>query len=151
MRLSNRPGRRRAKSRTSTRFVAAITMMPGLSSNPSISAKIWLRVCSRSSLPPAIPAPRCLPTASISSIKIIHGAAFLACANRSRTREAPTPTNISTNSEPEIAKKGTLASPATARARIVLPVPGGPCRFPRRRVPSAGMGAKTHIERQASE
>ena len=33
------------------------------------------------------------------------------------------PTNISTNSEPEIEKKGTLDSPAT-----VLPVPGGPTR-----------------------
>src|SRR5436853_355187 len=30
------------------------------------------------------------------------------------------------NSEPPMLKKGTLASPATARARSVLPVPGGP-------------------------
>ena len=36
------------------------------------------------------------------------------------------PTNISTNSEPDIEKKGTLASPATALASMVLPVPGGP-------------------------
>src|SRR4029079_11599233 len=36
------------------------------------------------------------------------------------------PTNISTNSEPEIEKKGTPASPATARDNNVLPVPGGP-------------------------
>jgi len=35
-------------------------------------------------------------------------------------------TNISTKSEPEIVKNGTLASPATARAINVLPVPGGP-------------------------
>ena len=42
----------------------------------------------------------------------------------SRTREAPTPTNISTKSEPEIVKNGTLASPAMARASKVLPVPG---------------------------
>ena len=39
---------------------------------------------------------------------------------------APTPTNISTKSEPEMEKKGTPASPATARASSVLPVPGGP-------------------------
>ena len=39
---------------------------------------------------------------------------------------APTPTNISTKSEPLIEKNGTLASPATARASSVLPVPGGP-------------------------
>ncbi len=44
----------------------------------------------------------------------------------SRTRDAPTPTNISTKSEPEIVKNGTPASPAIARASRVLPVPGGP-------------------------
>ncbi len=50
----------------------------------------------------------------------------MAFLNKSRTREAPTPTNISTNSEPEILKKGTPASPAIALASKVLPVPGGP-------------------------
>ena len=44
----------------------------------------------------------------------------------SRTRDAPTPTNISTKSEPEMVKNGTFASPATAFASNVLPVPGGP-------------------------
>jgi hypothetical protein len=68
----------------------------------------------------------------------MHGALRFAWSKRSRTREAPTPTNISTNSEPEIEKKGTPASPATARARSVLPVPGGP----RRRTPR-GMRAPT--------
>ncbi len=57
-------------------------------------------------------------------MKMIAGAACLACANRSRTREAPTPTIISTNSEADIWKNGTPASPATARASSVLPVPG---------------------------
>ncbi len=64
--------------------------------------------------------------ASSSSMKMIAGAASLAWANRSRTREAPTPTIISTNSEADIWKKGTPASPATARASSVFPVPGGP-------------------------
>ena len=50
----------------------------------------------------------------------------MACLNRSRTFAAPRPTNISTNSEPEIEKNGTCASPATALASSVLPVPGGP-------------------------
>src|SRR5437762_9548676 len=59
-------------------------------------------------------------------MKTMHGAFFLPCSNKSRTREAPTPTNISTKSEPLIEKNGTLASPATARASSVLPVPGGP-------------------------
>ena len=56
----------------------------------------------------------------------MHGAFFLASANMSLTLEAPTPTNISTKSEPEIVKNGTPASPATALASRVLPVPGGP-------------------------
>ena len=47
-------------------------------------------------------------------------------ANRSRTRLAPTPTNISMKSEPVTDMNGTPASPATARAMSVLPVPGGP-------------------------
>jgi len=42
------------------------------------------------------------------------------------TLAAPTPTNISSNSEPEQKKKGTPASPATAFANNVLPVPGAP-------------------------
>ena len=57
---------------------------------------------------------------------MIDGAFFLALENKSRTRLAPTPTNISANSEPEIEKNGTSASPATARAINVLPVPGSP-------------------------
>ena len=56
----------------------------------------------------------------------MQGAFFLALSNMSRTRDAPTPTNISTKSEPEIEKNGTLASPAMLLANSVLPVPGGP-------------------------
>ncbi len=56
----------------------------------------------------------------------MHGAFFFACSNMSRTRAAPTPTNISTKSEPEIEKNGTFASPAMALASSVLPVPGEP-------------------------
>jgi hypothetical protein len=41
-------------------------------------------------------------------------------------RLAPTPTNTSTNSEPEIDRKGTPASVAMALAKRVFPVPGGP-------------------------
>ena len=51
---------------------------------------------------------------------------FRADSKRSRTRLAPTPTNISMKSEPVTERKGTPASPATALARSVLPVPGGP-------------------------
>ena len=70
------------------------------------------------------PAERDLPIASSSSMKMMQGALVLACSKRSRTRAAPTPTNISTNSDPEIEKNGTPASPATARASRVFPVPG---------------------------
>ena len=70
--------------------------------------------------------PRARPIASISSIKIIQGAFSRACLNKSRTRLAPTPTNISTKSDPLKLKKGTCASPAIAFANKVLPVPGGP-------------------------
>jgi len=56
----------------------------------------------------------------------MQGAFFFAWLKRSRTRDAPTPTNISTKSEPLMLRKGTSASPAIARARRVFPVPGGP-------------------------
>ena len=59
-------------------------------------------------------------------MKMIAGAASSACLKRSRTRDAPTPTIASMNSDAEAEKNGTPASPATARASSVLPVPGGP-------------------------
>ena len=59
---------------------------------------------------------------------MMQGAFFLACSNKSLTLAAPAPTKSSTNSEPEIMKKGTSASPATAFERRVFPVPGGPTR-----------------------
>ena len=59
-------------------------------------------------------------------MKTMHGALASAWAKRSRTRAAPMPTNSSTNSEPLIEKNATWASPASALARSVFPVPGGP-------------------------
>ncbi len=58
--------------------------------------------------------------------KMMHGARLRASANRSRTRAAPTPTNSSTKLDPVTEMNGTAASPATARASSVFPVPGGP-------------------------
>ena len=46
---SKRPGRSSAGSRTSGRLVAATTITFVFVSKPSISTRIWLRVCSRSS------------------------------------------------------------------------------------------------------
>ena len=122
---SNRPGRKSALSRISTRLVAASTTTALCPSKPSSSTSNWLSVWSRSSLPDTLIV-RLRPTASISSIKTTQGADWRAWLKRSRTRLAPTPTNISTNSEALMLKKGTPASPATAFASSVLPVPGGP-------------------------
>ena len=100
--LSNLPGLSRAGSRTSGRLVAAITIIPSCGPNPSISVSNWFNVCSLSSCPPPRPVPLCLPTASISSINIKHGAFIFACLNISLTLAAPIPTNNSTKSEPLI-------------------------------------------------
>jgi hypothetical protein len=40
--------------------------------------------------------------ASISSMKMMHGARFFAAPKNSRTRFAPTPTKTSSNSEPDM-------------------------------------------------
>ncbi len=124
--LSNRPGLSNAGSNTSGLFVAANIIIPFEESKPSISANKAFKVCSLSSLPPPYLESRLLPIESISSINTIQGAFSSACLNKSLTLEAPTPTNISTKSEPDNEKNGTFASPATAFANNVLPVPGGP-------------------------
>ena len=95
---SKRPGLKSAWSRTSGLFVAPITTIPFVTSNPSISLKSWFNVCSRSSFP-IVPS-RLLPMASISSINMIQGALATASLNKSLTLDAPTPTNISTKFEP---------------------------------------------------
>ena len=96
---------------------------------PSISVKSWFNVFSLSSFEPVkLFFPLALPIASISSINTIEGDLSLACLNKSLTLEAPTPTNISTKSEPDREKNGTFASPATAFANKVLPVPGCPTK-----------------------
>ena len=141
-----------ALSKTSALFVAANTMTLVLVPKPSISVKSWLRVFSLSSLEPVkLFFPRARPMASISSINIMAGDFSLACLKRSRTREAPTPTNISTKSDPDKEKKGTFASPATALAKSVFPVPGCPTRrapfgiFPPRTVYFCGFFKKSTI------
>mmetsp|Transcript_101683 Transcript_101683/g.265177 ORF Transcript_101683/g.265177 Transcript_101683/m.265177 type:complete len:403 (-) Transcript_101683:186-1394(-) len=121
--LSRRPGRIRAGSRDFTKLVAQMTTIPLFSSKPSSSTRSWFSVARTELLSRP---ERLEPTASISSMKMMHGACFRASAKRSRMRRAPTPTNISSNSEPEVCRNGTPASPAMARASSVLPVPGGP-------------------------
>lgn len=123
--LSNLPGLIRALSNKFWRLVAAITITLLSVPKPSISTKIWFKVLSLSSCDPCDPL-LFLPTASISSMKMIEGAFYRARANKSLTLEAPTPTKISTKSDPEVGIKGTPASPAQAFPNKVFPVPGGP-------------------------
>ena len=95
--------------------------------NPSNSLRRALSVFSLSSFAFClVDIALALATASISSINTIAFSANLALAKSSLTLMAPTPTYISTKSLPEAAKNATFASPATALAKRVLPVPGGP-------------------------
>ena len=64
--------------------------------------------------------------ASISSINMIEGAFSFASWNTSRTRRDPSPMYFLTNSDATILINVAFVSFATAFARSVLPVPGGP-------------------------
>lgn len=77
---------------------------------------------------PGEPNERLRAIASTSSMKTIARSHERASWKSSLIRLAPTPTYISTKSEPLAEINGTPASAATARARRVLPVPGGPTR-----------------------
>ena len=61
-----------------------------LPEKPSISVRSWLMVCSCSSLPPPMPAPRWRPTASISSMKTMQGGLL---------EEVPNPGSIDAHEE----------------------------------------------------
>jgi hypothetical protein len=123
---SKRPGRSSAGSSTSGRLVAAI-MHDAVADVEAVHLdSSWFSVCSRSSWPPPMPAPRWRPTASISSMKMMAGACFFACSNRSRTRRGADADEhldeVRTGDREE--RHARLAR--TARASSVLPVPGGP-------------------------
>ena len=139
---SKRPGRRSAGSRTSGRLVAATTITFVFVSKPSISTRIWLRVCSRSSCEPPRPAPRWRPTASISSTKTMHGRVALGLVEQvADAAGADADEHLHELGAGDARRTGTPASPATARAMSVLPVPGGPTR----RTPR-GMRAPERVE-----
>jgi hypothetical protein len=65
--------------------------------------------------------PKARGLADAAPINTIAGASLRADVNSSLTRIAPMPTYSSTNSDALMEKKGTPASPATARASSVLP------------------------------
>ena len=121
---SNRPGRSRAGSTRSIRLVAARTRTPLSSSKPSISVRNWL--ITRSVTMEESPVPRRGTRESISSKNRIVGAACLAFLKTSRTPRSDSPTNLLISSGPLTEMKFTWDSWASALARRVFPVPGGP-------------------------
>mmetsp|Transcript_3192 Transcript_3192/g.9950 ORF Transcript_3192/g.9950 Transcript_3192/m.9950 type:complete len:221 (-) Transcript_3192:458-1120(-) len=123
---SMRPGRSSAESRMSMRFVAITTLIWLVASKPSswLSSSSMVRWTSES--PPPSPSWRWPPMESISSMKMMEGACSRAMTKSSRTIREPSPMYFWTSSDPETRMKVQSVWCATARARRVLPVPGGP-------------------------
>ncbi len=110
----------------SGRFVAPMTMTFVRSSIPSISASSWLRTFSVTFAPPPYDAPLFPARESISSKKITQGETCLARSNIFLTPSSDFPTHILRRLGPFIWMKFASDSLATAFARSVFPVPGGP-------------------------
>ncbi len=108
----------------SGRFVAPITTTSFSSSRPSSSVSSWLTT--RSVTCESELAPRVGATASSSSNKMIVGETCLARRNVSRTPFSDSPTHLLSSSGPFMLIKLASLSVATACARSVFPVPGGP-------------------------
>mmetsp|Transcript_6564 Transcript_6564/g.12634 ORF Transcript_6564/g.12634 Transcript_6564/m.12634 type:complete len:211 (+) Transcript_6564:130-762(+) len=123
---SMRPGRRRAASRVSMRFVAMMTLMFSAGSKPSSWLSSSSIVLCTSESPPFPPSILDDPMLSISSMKMMLGALSLAMTKSSLTILLPSPMYFWTSSAPETRTKVQSVWWATARARRVLPVPGGP-------------------------
>ena len=79
-------------------------------------------------LPPDRPPSREEPMESISSMNMIEGACSLAMTKSSLTMRDPSPMYFCTSSEPDTLIKVHSVWCATALAKRVLPVPGGPNR-----------------------
>ena len=115
-RRSKRPGRSSAVSRTPGRFVAARTITPRRRveavhlGQDLVERLLALVVAAAEADAAGARAPDRVELVDEDDRR--RGS--LACLKRSRTREAPTPTIASTNSDAEIEKNGTPASPATA-------------------------------------
>mmetsp|Transcript_766 Transcript_766/g.2059 ORF Transcript_766/g.2059 Transcript_766/m.2059 type:complete len:230 (-) Transcript_766:398-1087(-) len=123
---SRRPGRSSAGSRISGRFVAITILTAPSCSNPSswFSSSINVRWISRSAEEPwPIRVP---PMASISSMKMTHGWWSLAYPNIWRMTRALSPMYLSTIADATTFRNVAFRLHASARARSVLPVPGGP-------------------------
>mmetsp|Transcript_33371 Transcript_33371/g.103389 ORF Transcript_33371/g.103389 Transcript_33371/m.103389 type:complete len:242 (+) Transcript_33371:258-983(+) len=123
---SRRPGRSSAGSRMSGRFVAMTILTWPSCSKPSswFSNSMSVRWISRSADVPS--ENRDPPIASTSSMKMTQGWWSLAKPNISRITRADSPMYLSTIADATTFKKVALMFDASARARSVLPVPGGP-------------------------
>src|SRR3972149_278941 len=97
---SKRPGRRRASSRMSGRFVAPMIFTSPRGLNPSSSARSCMRVRWTSRSPDVATSRRFAPTESSSSMNTMDGDFSLASWNSSRTRRAPSPMYFWTSSDP---------------------------------------------------
>ncbi len=114
----------------SGRLVAPIIMMPSSDSMPSMDVSNWFTTDSVTCDPSY--APRRGAMASSSSNKMMHGAACFAFLKIWRTNFSDSPNHLLKTSGPLTAIKFAPLSVATALARRVFPVPGGPYkRMPR--------------------
>mmetsp|Transcript_37642 Transcript_37642/g.73747 ORF Transcript_37642/g.73747 Transcript_37642/m.73747 type:complete len:316 (+) Transcript_37642:664-1611(+) len=130
---SKRPARRIAGSMASGLLVAPTTMTCAggppstLSPRPSIHVSSCATILFSMDLPPPPPPPSLfVMTTSASSIKMMLGACVAALWKRPRTFPSLSPLMPLTSSGADTWKNDTPVLPATARARLVLPVPGGP-------------------------
>jgi len=108
----------------SGRLVAAMTTTSLSPSRPSISVSIWEMTLSVTLLSDPVPLSGAME--SISSMKITQGDACLAFLNVSLTAFSDSPTHLLRNSGPLTEMKFASDSVATAFAKRVFPVPGGP-------------------------
>ena len=140
-------GAQGAGSSTSGRLVAASGTRPDEESKPSSSTSNWLRVCSFSSWPP-------MPEGAAGTA---HRAEFVDeddCRSwRGLLEEVAHPAAADADEHFDeflrrrSRRKGTPASPATALASRVLPVPGGPTSS----TPSLKASAETAVGFRVSE
>ena len=126
--LSNLPGLSNAASRSSGRFVAAITFTSSRLSKPSISERSCISVLCTSRSPDVETSSLFEPIESISSMKMMEGDFCLAISNSSLTILPPSPMYFWASSAPTRPRKVAFVELATAFASMVLPVPGGPVK-----------------------
>src|SRR3990170_3661941 len=145
---SKRPVRRSAGSIKSGRFVAPITTTSSRLSRPSMDVRSWFTT--RSLTPLSLSIPRRWAIASSSSRNTMQGATCFAFLKIMRTAFSDSPTHFDMTSGPLIEMKFDSLSVATAFARRVFPLPGGPDRrtprggrIPRRRKDS---GSLRHLD-----